>query len=37
MKLLDLDSGRLRLPLTEMSEEHLTTLRSVMRDAGLNV
>ena len=37
MKLMDLDSGRLRLPLTDISEEHLATLRSVMRDAGLNV
>ena len=37
MKLLDMDSGLLRLPLTSMSEEHLTTLRAVMRDVGLNV
>ena len=37
MKLMDLDSGRLRLPLTDISEEHLSTLRSVMRDVGLNV
>ena len=37
MKLMDLDSGRLRLPLTDISEEHLATLRSVMQDAGLNV
>ena len=37
MKLLDMDSGLLRLPLTEISEENLQTLRSVMRDAGLNV
>lgn len=37
MKLMDLDSGRLRLPLTDISEEHLTTLRSVMREAGLGV
>lgn len=37
MKLMDLDSGRLRLPLTDISEEHLTALRSVMREAGLGV
>ncbi len=37
MKLLDTDSGLMRLPLTNMSEEHLSTLRSVMRDSGLNV
>ena len=37
MKLLGLDSGILRLPLTEISEEHLQTLRTVMREAGLNV
>ena len=37
MKLLDMDSGLLRLPLTSTSEEHLTTLRAVMRDVGLNV
>ena len=37
MKLLDTDSGLLRLPLTQIGEEHLQTLRAVMRDAGLNV
>lgn len=37
MKLLGTDSGILRLPLTEISEEHLQTLRKVMRDSGLNV
>ena len=37
MKLLDTDSGYMRLPLTNISEEHLTTLRSIMRDNGLNV
>ena len=37
MKLLDTDSGFLRLPLTEMTEEHFSTLRAVMRDTGLNV
>lgn len=37
MKLMDLDSGIMRLPLTEMSEEHLAKLKSVMRECGLNV
>lgn len=37
MKLLGMDSGILRLPLTQISEEHLQTLRSSMRDVGLNV
>ncbi len=37
MQLLGLDSGKLRLPLTEIGEEHLKTLRSVMRDVGLHV
>lgn len=37
MKLLDTDSGLMRLPLTEMTEEHFSTLRAVMRDTGLNV
>ena len=37
MKLLDTDSGILRLPLTQISEDHLQTLRAVMREAGLNV
>lgn len=37
MKLMDLDSGRLRLPLTDISEEHLSTLRAVMREAGMQV
>lgn len=37
MKLLDTDSGLMRLPLTEMTEEHFSTLRAVMRGAGLNV
>ena len=37
MKLLDRDSGILRLPLTNMSEENLASLRAVMRDAGMNV
>jgi 4-hydroxy-tetrahydrodipicolinate synthase len=37
MKLLGTDSGILRLPLTEISEEHLLTLRKTMREAGLNV
>lgn len=37
MKLMDLDSGIMRLPLTKMNEDNLATLRSVMRDTGLNV
>lgn len=37
MKLLEMDSGILRLPLTEISEEHGAYLRSVMRDAGMTV
>ena len=37
MKLLGLDSGLLRLPLTEISDENLQTLRAVMRETGLNV
>ena len=37
MKLLGTDSGLVRLPLTEISEEHLQTLRATMRDVGLNV
>ena len=37
MKLMDMDSGLLRLPLTEIGEDHLASLRSVMRDVGLNV
>ena len=37
MKLLGLDSGLVRLPLTTLSEEHLQTLRGAMRDVGLNV
>ena len=37
MKLLGLDSGLVRLPLTTLSEEHLQTLRGAMRNVGLNV
>ena len=37
MRLLDLDSGLLRLPLTDISDEHLATLRAVMRNVGMNV
>ena len=36
MKLLGMDSGLLRLPLTEISEEHLKLLKKTMRDVGLN-
>lgn len=37
MKLLGLDSGLLRLPLTDITEANLQILRSVMRDIGLNI
>ncbi|MDO5001791.1 MAG: 4-hydroxy-tetrahydrodipicolinate synthase [Eubacteriales bacterium] len=37
MKLMGYDSGKLRLPLTEIGEANLATLRSLMRDAGINV
>ena len=37
MKLLGTDSGIVRLPLTELSEEHLQALRAKMRELGLNV
>jgi 4-hydroxy-tetrahydrodipicolinate synthase len=37
MKLLGTDSGILRLPLTDISEEHLQKLKKVMLDAGLNI
>jgi len=37
MKLLETDTGLLRLPLTEMSDDNLAYLRSVMRECGLNV
>lgn len=36
MKLLDMDSGIMRLPLTEISDDNLAKLRSVLRDTGLN-
>lgn len=35
MQLMGLDSGLLRLPLTEISEADLAVLRSVMRDSGI--
>lgn len=37
MKLLGTDSGTLRLPLTEMSEENFSYLRRVMTETGLNI
>lgn len=37
MRLLGKDSGIFRLPLTEMSEDNLIKLRSVMSEAGLNI
>ena len=37
MKLMDMDSGLLRLPLVETGEENLAKLKAVMRDCGLSV
>ena len=37
MQLLGMDSGILRLPLTQISEENRGRLLSVMRDLGMNV
>ena len=37
MKLLGTDSGFLRLPLTEIGDEHLQKLKTVMQDVGLKV
>ncbi len=37
MQLLGMDSGILRLPLTEISEENRGRLRAVLRDLGMNV
>lgn len=37
MNILGMDSGLLRLPLTNMSEENLKALRKAMTDAGLNI
>lgn len=37
MKMLGTDSGILRLPLTNMSEDNLKKLRSAMSEAGLNI
>ena len=37
MQLLGMDSGILRLPLTEISEENRGRLRAAMRDQGMNV
>ena len=36
LRLTGADSGILRLPLTQMSEENLALLRSAMRDAGVS-
>ena len=35
MRLCGLDSGLMRLPLTDMSEEHLSILQSCLREIGL--
>lgn len=37
MKLLGTDSGILRLPLTQMSEDNLIYLRKVLAESGLNI
>ena len=37
MKMMGMDSGLLRLPLTEISQESFETLLKAMRDAGINV
>ena len=37
MKMMGMDSGILRLPLTEISQEIFETLLKAMRDAGINV
>lgn len=37
MKLLERDSGLMRLPLTDLSEDHLAALRAAMREVGLTV
>lgn len=37
MRLLERDSGKLRLPLTDISDEHLAVLRVAMRGVGLTV
>ena len=37
MKLMSLDSGILRLPLTDMTEENRAKLVAVLRDVGVNV
>ncbi len=35
MRLCGLDSGLMRLPLTEMSEEHLSKLKETLKDTGI--
>lgn len=37
LKMMRMDSGILRLPLTEISQESFETLLKAMRDAGINV
>ena len=37
MKLMDMDSGILRLPLVEISAEHRAVLLTAMRDVGIHV
>lgn len=37
MKFMGMDSGLMRLPLTEISQENIGTLTSAMRSAGINI
>lgn len=37
MNLMDMDVGELRLPLTNMSEDNLNILKSMMKEYGLNI
>ena len=37
MKLMDYDSGKLRLPLVDISEGNLVKLKAAMRNAGINI
>ena len=37
LKLIGNDCGKLRLPLTDMSEDHLQTLIDTLQDSGLKV
>ncbi len=37
MRFMDMDTGIMRLPLTQMSDEHTAALKSAMRDMGMNI